>query len=289
MPSNTWAHGIGETTGDAILTANSFMSSGAVIYVDSVNGSDVNSGLDRIRPLQTLGAAVTAAATNPNLSPSATIVLLPGHDEILTSSISLVDSLLDGLTIVGSGIVGGKPAARLRAGLGISLPMITVSVGNVTFGNIWFGAHAVAMSAAKLYFEASESTNHNPLVRDCLFEMGDTDNGTAVILGPNFHYGKFLRCRFNSVATGPADQPLRAISQATASTNLGWRMEDVSFDGGASGFSNFYAVDTELGTEFSGFQFERISLLHGADIRMSSANEGKMTVVSAESGGYIRW
>ena len=54
LSSTYFPNGLGELTGDELVTTEPLYTSGVVRYFDSVNGKDTNTGLERLQPLKTL-------------------------------------------------------------------------------------------------------------------------------------------------------------------------------------------------------------------------------------------
>lgn len=118
MSATHYPHGLGGSTGDSLVTNDNFYSTYIVLFVSSVLGDDDNLGLTRSQPKATLASAVTFANTQDHVL----IVLMDGHGEVVTSTISMTSSM----TIVGEGRdANGDPTVWLQSNMssGVMLDM----------------------------------------------------------------------------------------------------------------------------------------------------------------------
>ena len=263
-----WPAGIGETTGDALVLSTylATKTSVEVIFVDSITGNDSFHGLDRLAPKATLGAGITAAGAG------GVVVLLSTHDETLTATQTLSS---DGLTIVGAGLVAGKPTAKLRMNAA-ALALFSITGIGVELRNIWFPENVQANSASKI----TVGETHARII-GCYFEQGPKDNGAAVDLVAGWQYAEFLNTTFISTATAASDLPPFAV-RALASGDGLW-MDGVVFDGGPFGFANNRGYNDTGGPV--GLHMERMSQLRGADIN-TTAN-GWIQTMTATGGARV--
>ena len=274
---NIFVNGIGETLGDPIVTCNS-LQVGAVVWYVHHTGSDAYAGLDRLKPKATIGAAV-AVASNSDV-----VVMLPGHTESITTSIPVAAPCF----IVGAGSSGGVPTVTLTRSSAAANAMFAVSSNNVLFGNIKFAASTAATAQSRISLAASTV---RATVRGCYFECGanDTGAGNAISVSTNVRRLSIKDTTFISTATVVTAQPGAAISHAAGTAGSYWVMEDVTFDGGTAGFGHYGEAFTDSLASVTGFRYERISLLRGADMFMSSSSTGALTSVTSRLGGEVSW
>ena len=97
---------------------------GKYFFVDSVTGSNGNSGLDKDHPVATLAQALTLVTA----SKGDVVLLMPGHAETVTTTITPIA----GVAIVGLGV--GRNRAVFTAGTG-AIDTFTISANNVTLQN----------------------------------------------------------------------------------------------------------------------------------------------------------
>ena len=120
------------------LGAGSLFTTGSVLFVNSVIGSDGNTGLDPAAPLATLQQAVTNATANKGWK----IILMPGHAETVTSSNITLSKA--GLSIIGLGAGLERPTFTY----GAAAATINVSAANVTVTGCHFIANFADVAAA---------------------------------------------------------------------------------------------------------------------------------------------
>jgi hypothetical protein len=112
-----------------LLGAGSLFTTGRVIYVDSVGGSDGNNGLDPDFPVATIGQAQTLA----NASKGDIVVIKPGYTETRTAVLTLSKA---GVSYVGLGSGSLKPTITVNG----AVDGISVTGANITIANIHFAA-----------------------------------------------------------------------------------------------------------------------------------------------------
>lgn len=97
---------------------------GKYFFVDSVTGSNGNSGLDKDHPVATLAYALTLCTA----SKGDVVLLMPGHAETVTTTITPIA----GVSIIGLGI--GRNRAVFTAGTG-AIDTFTISANSVSLQN----------------------------------------------------------------------------------------------------------------------------------------------------------
>lgn len=276
MSSILWPNGLGEVLGDSLVTSKPLQASGQIYYVHK-SGSDAYAGKDRAKPFATLAHAATVI-TNGD-----TIVCLDGHTETLAASVAFASA---GVTVVGAGKSNGKPTVQFTPNTANNVPF-NVTGNAFSLRNIWVKSSSAATN--KCAVQISNAGNAlGALVKDCYFELGANDTG-GILLGTKADYARIQGTTLVSVATSVTAQPVLAIQVNEVNGLTGVVMEDVIFDAGADGFSNFWAFDSNSGAGMTGFRFERVTLLNGADMRMKSTDSGILSATTAFTGSRIDW
>lgn len=111
----------------AQLGGSSLFTLGRVIYVDSTNGSNGNSGLDPAFPVATIAQAQTIA----NANKGDVVVIAPGYAETRTTALTLSKA---GVSYVGLGHGSLKPTITVNAAVdGIDITGANVTVSGIHF------------------------------------------------------------------------------------------------------------------------------------------------------------
>ncbi len=161
-----------DSTGDDVLDGE-IITTGVVIWVDSVAGNDSNAGTKEA-PLATLAAAHSAAtAANGDI-----IVIKSGHTETLTSSITISKA---GTKIYGLGSGSSAPNFICNA----AIDCIDITGANVEINNLYFPAATTATATALINVIGM-------FVQGCTFD-GSTynwDDGAiySAVAHTSFHY-----------------------------------------------------------------------------------------------------
>lgn len=203
------------SSGPASLTDPLQFRTGPVIWVDSLNGDDANTGKIKEKPKKTIGSANTAAVAG------ATIALLPGFSQSITSLLTLTKQ---GLYIVGAGL--GTQQARLiqDAAAGI----FNVTAAGVGFDNLFFPASAtVGLVNPRITIPNGA---YSALVKDCLFDLGVNDPAGVDVESAD---ADLSGCTFRSVTS-------QARSALLVNGGAGNRvlLNDCVFDGGTTGWKD---------------------------------------------------
>lgn len=272
MTTQAYPNGTGATQSDPIALARPLVMSGRVWYVYSVTGVDAsgNAGLSREAPLKTLAQAVANAA-NYDI-----IMLLSGHAETLTAPVWIGQAL----TVIGEGVIAGKPGASLTVNASAASAIIASVVG-IDLRNIYFPANLVDNSAARV-----QLNNGNLGIYGCWFDCGAHDLNAAVTVLAFSSPLTFESCTFQSVATSVSARPLGGILSLGAQPN-GVKIYDSVFRGGPFGFSGA-AVDFSAGN-LSGAKFRNVSLLNGARIVMGEDAVGYIAGVTSSGDAGVVW
>lgn len=268
-------NGIGGATGANIATAAQLITTGRIIYVDSVTGDSSYTGHTRDYPVDSLTGAISLASVND------IIVCLQGHEETVSITVSLA-----GLAIVGEGSSNGQPTVELK-GSGSS-NIISVSAENVIISNLKFVAPDAAWTGRQL---SISNTGSHVLVDNCRFEQDGNNDVTGVSVAANADYIDFSDCTWVSTATAAGSLP-RSGMQASGNT-AGMQLIGCTFDGGSFGWdsdgdgtANPYAADFSTGNH-TNVDIRNLSLLNGAVANFSSASTGRVTLGTCTSGGRV--
>lgn len=249
MAFNAYPDGAGGTTGDGVaVNAPLYLgTTGHVWYVSSLTGSDAVSpkGRERVAPLATLSQAVTNAA------PGDVIDLMENHVE--TISISLAVSKV--LTIVSEGL--GSSRAKLICGGAIS--MLVLSQPGTVLNNVYFPASTVA-GAVRLSI-----TSSGIVLANCYFECGPNDNSATISYATALSSCRLTGATFRATGSQPA------IAVSFAGTHTGFFLENVTFDGGSFGFSDFAFKAAGIQTAIYA---NDIRQLNGADVSLAAGWTG---------------
>lgn len=128
----------GNTIGVANLTGVPVMTTGSTFYVDSVTGSDNDSGKTPAQAKATIDAAIGLCTANKG----DVIYILPGHAETVTATSIAYD--VAGVRIIGL----GQGLSRPTFTFGAAAATITVSAANSSWENCVFIANFADVAAA---------------------------------------------------------------------------------------------------------------------------------------------
>lgn len=186
--------------------------SGAIQWLDTINGSNANAGTEPELPVKTLAQAHTNSAAN------GLIIIGAGSQETLAGSQAFN---LAGIHVIGCGSGSTRPRYTCSG----TVDMFAASVAGVRFRNIYFPA-STAAATSRVNFTAASGE-----LRDCYFECGASDTGTAAIVGANAHNTRVRGTTFLSTASRPASGLL------ISGDDTDCRVEDTIFDGGTYGWT----------------------------------------------------
>lgn len=250
-----------DTTGDDLIGTD-LITSGAVLWVDSENGNDSNSG-SRELPLATLAAAITeATASNGDI-----IVIESGHSETLTSAITVSKA---GLKIFGLG--SGSEAPNFLSNAAIDLFDITAA--NVELNNLYFLAATTATATAQVNV-AADSVR----IKGCTFLCGAYTQNVVTVTASG------TNCRIESCAfTVTADGPDGGVLVESASA-VGLYLYDCTFDGGTYNWDNAAVYSTVAHTNFI---YDTVTFSNNAKlIHTSSSAKGICSGLVVAAGGEV--
>lgn len=186
--------------------------SGAIQWVDTINGDNANAGTLPEMPVATLAQAVTNSAAN------GVIVIGAGSAESLGVSQAIS---LAGLSIFGCGTGNSRPRYTCTG----AVDMFDIGAAGVWIEGFYFPA-STAAATARINMQ-----NTGGVVRDCYFECGANDTNRALNIRNSGNTVK--GCSFVTTASRPAVGV--EISTATSDTLI----EDCVFNGGSYGWSDY--------------------------------------------------
>lgn len=266
-------NGIGESTGDSLVTTDHLESNGTIWWVNSSGGVDAAAprGKNRLEPLATLAQAHTNSASGD------TLVLMDGHTETIASGITITKNL----TIVGAGSSSGRPTVKLTNNQAAAA-MLTLSPAEfLSIRNIWFEEDAQSNSAARIIQNGGTVE-----MRGCYIECNSTTASTSGVMTVTGGSGTILKSTtVISTGTGVASQPTYGITVPFAANFM--LMDGMVFDNGSYGFANLYAYYATAAANV--IRADSISLLRGATIRLMEASVGYIQVGTRTGGAFIEW
>lgn len=246
---------------DVFITTD-IIATGAVIWVDSVNGSDANSGLEG-SPLATLAAAITAATANNG----DIIVIKSGHTETLTSAITVNKA---GVKIYGIGNGSSAPKFTVNAS---SIDGISITANNVEINNLYFPVGTTASNSSRVNVDAA-----NVRIKGCTFLCGQYDL-SSITLTANALYASIESCTF----TVSADGPDHGIIVESASA-VGLYVYNCTFNGGTYNWdiAAIYSASAHLN-----FVYDTVTLTGDAAITHTAAAKGWLSNIIAGDGSQV--
>lgn len=186
--------------------------SGAIQWVDTIDGDDANAGDKPELPVATLSQAITNSASNG--------IIVVGQGSSESISVGLTTGAKLGLHIFGCGIGSSRPRYTCTG----AVDMLALSNGSWLEG-FYFPA-STAAATSRVYTSGDVC-----VVKDCYFECGASD--TARSLNISSVSCKVSGCSFVTVAERPA------IGLQISSSVTDTLIENCTFDGGAFGWSDY--------------------------------------------------
>jgi hypothetical protein len=268
--ARSFPNGIGESTGDTLITSKPLFASGQVWYLNFTTGTDAASpqGLNPQAPLKTLAQAITNAADND------IIVMLVS--ETVTAAVTVSKKV----AIVGSGISAGVPSISIGINAAAASTLL-ITTPAVELRNLKFTANAQTNSSDRIAVSASDFR-----MVGCYVECAGTDEGDTLSLDSGADRARIASTTFISTATSAADLPKSAIVNSAAIADL--ELDGLIVSGGTVGFSSQFAVDLNAAavTRVKG---QSLSLLLGADMRLNSSSTGWVNVQTTTGAGRVEW
>lgn len=264
---NWYPSGAGGSTGDDYVTLSNLYTSGTIWYVHYGSGTDAAApaGKRREKPLKTTNQALT------NASAGDLIVWLSGHSEPISAVI----------TASKAGVVfasEGSGSSRARLTCSVATEVFDVTAAGVRIYNAYFPACTVA-PVAKV-----RTASTGTVVRGCYFECGtlDTTVGVRTITGAGSF--RMVNTSFVSTSTTTASQPATGIEFLNAISDV--EMDNVVFDGGASGWSSSAVLGTAAVTRL---EAKNIDLLNDSLVTLATTTTGRLYVRNKSGGSEVIW
>lgn len=195
--------------------------SGAIQWLDTIDGNDANAGSLPVLPVKTLAQAVTNSAAN------GIIVIGEGSAESLGSSQSLA---LANLSIFGCGVGSSRPRYTCTG----TVDMFAVSGAGTWIENIYFPA-STAAATDRIGLAAANCT-----VKDCYFECGASDTNRALRVHTGANSTRVDGCSFVTTALRPA------IGLEVSAAVTDPVIVSCTFNGGSYGWTD-YALKVSAG------------------------------------------
>lgn len=243
--------GLRRTYGHPIVSGSYlYTSSESVWWVNSEFTGSPGGGKDEYNPLSSIVAAHTIAASGD------IVVCMDGHQEP-AAAVTLTKQLF----ICGAGRTGDVPNCSF---LFDGANTVDVQGTGTLISNFKFAGRSAAASDTRLAITAS-----NVEISDCYFDCTKNDErGISIGTGT---YNRIINSVFvsNGIGTGAAERPGTAIRGGSTITDL--TVEGCTFDSGAYGWEDIYAVDF-YNQVVTRVRFKSNSQLRGADFRVGSAD-----------------
>lgn len=198
--------------------------SGAIQWLDTIDGDNANPGTTPTLPVQTLAQAVTNSTTG------GIIVIGAGSSESLAST--------QVLSIVGLSIFGcGTGSSRPRYTCGVAGNLFDVTGAGTWIENLYFPASTSVATTARIELLATDTK-----VRSCYFEMGTNDTVRSLRVHTDASSAYIKDCQFVVTASRPA------IGLEVSAAVAGVLVENCTFDGGSYGFTDYALKVTAAAT-----------------------------------------
>lgn len=257
-----YQNGAGGTSGADLAVLKPAHYSGNIWYVHK-SGTDAASpaGLERSKPLATVGQAYTNAAADD------AVVFLPGHTQNLAVSLVLNKA---GLCFVSEG-TGAQRAAFTCTG---AVAMFDVTAAGMLFDNIYFPA-STAAAVARIRIGAAFGR-----VDNCSFDCGASDTLRALSFVTGASQGRVSGTNFTAVAATPAI----GLEIINAMTDL--ELDDVTFDAGSFSWSDYAFKGTAAVTRLHA---KRMNHLAGSHAILAAGTTGKYYTKTLSGDSRIDW
>lgn len=233
--------------------------SGTVQWLDTISGSNANSGLLPELPVATLAQAVTNSAAN------GLIIIGEGSAQSLVAS-QVIN--LAGLYVIGCGVGSLRPRFTCTG----AVEMLSATAAGIHFRNLYFPA-STAAATSRISFTAASGG-----VRECYFECGASDTNRAVRIHTGASNTEVLDNSFVTTASRPA-----VGLEFTAATS-DCRVERCIFDGGSFGWTDAAFKVTTAATRLN---VEDVSLLRRSDYSSVTASTYQLFGLSSDGTGSI--
>lgn len=270
---NVYNSGIGGSAGPTLATSAPILCSGDIWYVGSAATGAADAaaprGKERIRPLATLGQAITNSAAND------VIVLLVSHAETLTATQTIGKA---GLTIIGES--SGTTRPTFTRNIAANGQLFDITAAGVTLQNLFFKTATTANTGAMVRTNSA----YTQLI-DSYFECGTLDDGPQFETITGASQVRIKGTTFISTATAPSDQPDSAIKVTNAITDL--ELDTVTINGASSGWANPYALN--IAGAVTRLRATQLSLLNDSDVTIVTGSVGYVQLGTTSGSARVVW
>ena len=249
------------STGDTFLNKE-LITSGVVLWVDSVAGNDSNAGSKEL-PFATLAAAISAASG----SQGDVIVIKSGHTETLTSTITVNRT---GLKIYGLGSGSSAPNFLCNA----AIDLFSITAANVELNNLYFPAATTATCTGLIDVAAA-----NVRIKGCTFVCGAFTQYAITIPAAGTNC-RIESCTFSVSADGPDAGVI--VESASA---VGLYVYNCTFDG-----STYNWVDAAVysAAAHTSFVYDTLTFSNNAKLKhTSSSAKGICSNLIVDAAGEV--
>lgn len=255
-------------TGDALLADTELYVTGDIFYVHYETGDDANSGTDELAPKKTIGSALSVFSVDCSF-----VVLLPGHDEPTSATITLP---LGGTTIIGCGTSSGLPGCKIHSDSADPI----VSMGQIGYlRNVWI-YDVEAESGPSVLVSCSVDQSE---VRGC--HITPVINGVIGVSTDS----SFITCRetrFESAGTAIAQRPSVGLKLDPSGPMTDIDVRECIFSNSEFGFDQFaLLVDDEVTRLYA----VGLTLQYGADARIDSDTTGLLNPETSSGSASVEW
>lgn len=253
MATKHYENGIvGSSEGGSAEIASDIFVTGAVYWVDSVDGNDSNAGTNRNSPKATLASAYSSATANNG----DIIIIESGHSESLGSSVTLSKA---GVRIFGLGSGSNKPSFTVTA----NVDALDITAARQEINGLRFPVGTTTGNTSRVNIAAAHCR-----VVDCDFLCGQYDQNSITI--PDAGDDALVQgCTFTISADGPDSGIL-----VESATLLGLEIKDCSFDGGSYDFDDAAVYSAVAHTEY---RYDGNTLTNKASIIHTAAAKGQVS------------
>lgn len=255
-----------ESSGPLLATQSPGVTTGAIYYVDSVNGDDTNAGTNRAKPKASVfgasGAFASATSSNGDY-----VYCEPSHAETISSAYTWSKI---GITLVGLGTSTTKATFTSSvAGVAVLLTGVNNNVHNIQF------AASTAATTARI----SITTGSGSWLHGLTFAVGANDNVDSILINGADN------CLLSSIDMTVAAEAVSGTTQCGITVTgaaIGNRFRDLSFDGGAYGWSQTaFEIDDATADDWL---IERLTLANYSWFKVTaSGGSGSFSGVTKDS------
>uniref|UniRef100_A0A6H1ZBT1 Pectate lyase n=1 Tax=viral metagenome TaxID=1070528 RepID=A0A6H1ZBT1_9ZZZZ len=174
--------------GVPVLGGGNITTTGKFFFVSSATGSDSNDGLSTDYPFATIEYAIENHVT---ASKGDVILVMPGHTETLTSTVTLS---ADDVSIIG---LGPTPGCSLITTATADIDMFNITGDDCLIENLSFSNTGTLTST----FEMIDVDASRVMIKNCKFDLGNKDKVEGVNLAAAEVDNVITECQFISPDT----------------------------------------------------------------------------------------